>query len=229
MFESLVEEGLYAIVLFMWVICVVEVVAYFFYKAIIKKTPEKVAVYYNRKIIHILAGGLVGILVPFLFSTPLYPLILSTVLGIFTLVPHLINRIMYWFQTEDNAYEVHFCLSWGIILTTGWLLANGDFWFGVVPILFMAFGDAATGIVRNLMFRRRTKSWWGNLAMVLVNIPIGLKLALPGVISGLFSSFIEHFEFGPIDDNITVPVSSFLILAVFYFIMPEAFNILKFF
>jgi len=67
----------------------------------------------------------------------------------------------------------------------------------------------------------------GNLAMAIVNAAIGLKLALPGLVAGLFSSIIEHFEFGPIDDNITVHVSSFLILMVFYTLMPGAFSILN--
>ncbi|MBO3800447.1 MAG: dolichol kinase [Candidatus Brockarchaeota archaeon] len=229
MFETIVIEGFYAGALFLWVLFVVGILTYFCYKAMIKRLPDNVAVYYNRKIIHILAGGVIGYLVPLIFSTPLYPLTLSMVLGAFTLIPHLINKIMYWFQTKDNIYEVHFCFSWGLILTAGWFLTGGNFWFGAIPILFMALGDAATGLVRNTVFRKRTKSWWGNLAMAVVNTIIGLKLALPGVVAGLFSSVIEHFEFGPIDDNITVPVSSFLILTIFYTVTPEAFSILNFY
>lgn len=227
MLETLVVEAIYAGALFLWVLFVVGILTYFCYKAMIKRFPDNVAVYYNRKIIHILTGGVIGYLVPFLFRTPLYPLTLSMVLGVFTLIPHLINKPMYWFQTMDNAYEVHFCLSWGLIIAAGWAFTNGNFWFGVIPILFMALGDAATGLVRNTMFRRRTKSWWGNFAMAIVNVAIGLKLALPGVIAGLISSIIEHFEFGPIDDNITVPISSFSILISFYILMPEAFSILN--
>jgi phytol kinase len=225
--ETLLVEGLRALAFFIWVLFVVGVLTYLSYKILVKKVPEGVAVYYNRKIIHILAGGLIGYLVPFAFGTPFYPLVLSMVLGVFTLIPHLLKKPMYWFQTNDNAYEVHFCLSWGLILTAGWFLTGGDFWFGVIPIMFMALGDAVTGLVRNAMFKRRTKSWWGNLAMAVVNVVIGLKLALPGVVAGLFSSIIEHFEFGPIDDNITVPVSAFLILILFYFFAPEAFSVLN--
>jgi len=225
--ETLVIEGLYAGIFFLWVLFVVGVLTYLCFKAMVKRVPDRVAVYYNRKIIHILAGGLIGYLVPFTFTTPFYPLVLSMILGVFTLIPHLLNRIMYWFQTNDNVYEVHFCLSWGLILTAGWLFTSGNFWFGVVPIMFMALGDAVTGLVRNAMFKRRTKSWWGNLTMAVVNIIIGLKLALPGVVAGLFSSIIEHFEFGPIDDNLTIPVSSFLILMLFHLFAPEAFSILN--
>jgi dolichol kinase len=222
-------EGVYAGIFFLWVLFVVGVLTYLCYKILVKKVPEGVAVYYNRKIIHILAGGLIGYLVPSYFQTPFYPLILSMVLGVFTLIPHLIKKPMYWFQTNDNAYEVHFCLSWGLILTAGWLFTGGNFWFGVIPIMFMALGDAVTGLVRNAIFKRRTKSWWGNLAMAVVNVTIGLKLALPGVIAGLFSSVIEHFELGPIDDNITVPISAFLILMLFYLLAPQAFSILSVF
>jgi dolichol kinase len=87
---------------------------------------------------------------------------------------------------------------------------------GVIPVLYMSFGDAVTGVVRNLLFGRRTKSWWGNLAMAAVCLPIGAPLGPWGVFSALFASLIEHFEFGPIDDNLTIPLSSFIILYLSY-------------
>jgi len=103
---------------------------------------------------------------------------------------------------------------WGVILTLGWLISGGNFWFGVLPVLFMSFGDAVTGIVRNMLYKRRTKSWWGNLVMALFTIPAGSVLGLAGIAAGAVASLIEHFEFNPIDDNVTIPLSSFLILAL---------------
>jgi len=84
----------------------------------------------------------------------------------------------------------------------------------------MSFGDAITGIVRNMLYKRRTKSWWGNLVMALFTIPVGSILGLAGILAGAAVSLIEHFEFNPIDDNITVPLLSFLILALARFYTP---------
>lgn len=186
---------------------------------------HKVAVYYNRKIIHVLAGGLVAFIVPSVFETPLLPLVMALLLGVFTYIPHRVGRLMYWFQVEDNLYEVSFCVMWGVIIALGWLLSRGNFWIGVVPVLFMAIGDSATGFVRNMLFGRRTKSWWGNLAMAAVSIPMGAILGVAGMIAGALASIIEHFEFPPIDDNVTVPLASFIILLLMALYAPSLLSI----
>ncbi|MEM2947323.1 MAG: dolichol kinase [Candidatus Bathyarchaeia archaeon] len=203
-------------VLFVWVIFVAEVLTRRLYAFLTgKSVGHNVAVYYNRKIIHILTGGLVAFLVPFIFKTPIFPFAMAMLLAAFLYVPHRKGKLMYWFQTEENAYEVSFCVMWGVVITLGWLVSgNGNFWFGVLPVIFMSVGDAVTGIVRNILYKRRTKSWWGNLAMAFFSIPTGAFLGVAGMIAGATASFIEHFESNPIDDNITVPLSSFLVLVL---------------
>ncbi|MEM2953606.1 MAG: dolichol kinase [Candidatus Bathyarchaeia archaeon] len=181
---------------------------------------DNVAVYYNRKIIHILTGGVVAALVPFIFKTPILPFTMAMLLAVFLYIPHKRGKLLYWFQTEDNAYEVSFCIMWGTILALGWILSEGNFWFGVLPVIFMSVGDAVTGVVRNLLYRRRTKSWWGNLAMASFSIPTGAVLGAAGIMAATVASFIEHFEANPIDDNITVPLSSFVILLLAKFYAP---------
>ena len=210
------EEVLITAILFIWVIFVVTILTRHLYNYMTKKKnyEHNVAVYYNRKIIHILVGGVIAALVPFLFMTPILPLIMSMFLGIFTYTPHRTGKLMYWFQVEDNAYEVTFCVMWGVIITLGWVVSGGNFWFGVLPVLFMAVGDAFTGLVRNALYKKRTKSWWGNLAMAAFSIPVGSVLGIAGILAGAVVSIIEHYEFGPIDDNITVPSISFLILVL---------------
>lgn len=200
-------------ILFAWVIFLVTALTKRTYTLMrMKGLEDRVAIYYNRKIIHVLAGGLVAFIVPHVFESPLLPLVMALLLGVFTYVPHRVGRLMYWFQVEDNMYEVSFCIMWGVIIALGWLISGGNFWVGVVPVLFMAIGDSATGFVRNTLFKRRTKSWWGNLAMAAVSIPIGAILGMAGMIAGAIASIIEHFEYPPIDDNITVPLTSFIIL-----------------
>ncbi len=169
------------------------------------------AVYYNRKIIHILAGGLVAMLLP-LFSSWVVPVAMALLLAVFLYAPRRAGRLMYWFQTSDNAYEIHFTLSWALIVFVSWALLD-MLNAGIAAVLFMAFGDAATGIVRNALFGKRTKSWWGNLAMAVVSIPLGYAYVGPlGALAGAVASVVEHFERPPIDDNVTVPIASFLIM-----------------
>lgn len=202
-------------VLLAWVVFLVTFLTKKTYLFMMKKgLPDNVAIYYNRKIIHILAGGLVAVIIPYVFSTPLLPLVMALLLGVFTYIPHRIGRLMYWFQVEKNMYEVSFCIMWGVIITLGWIVSNGNYWIGVLPVLFMSVGDAVTGLIRNTLFKKRTKSWWGNLAMATVSIPMGGILGIAGIIAGALASIIEHFEYHPIDDNITVPLSSFIILTL---------------
>jgi phytol kinase len=218
---SFIEEALETILLFAWVIFVAMFLTRRLYNYMTSCGVEHyVAVYYNRKVIHILAGGLCAVIVTFAFETPFLPLLMAAVLAVFLYTPHRIGKIMSWFQVEDNMYEVSFAIMWGIILSLGWTISGGNFWFGVLPVLFMAVGDAITGIVRNIIYRRRTKSWKGNLAMALFSIPIGSTLGVAGILAGVAASIVEHFEFKPIDDNITVPLVSLIILSVAKFYAP---------
>ncbi|MEM3463717.1 MAG: dolichol kinase, partial [Candidatus Bathyarchaeia archaeon] len=81
--------------------------------------------------------------------------------------------------------------------------------------------DALTGIMRNMLYKKRTKSWWGNLAMAIFSVPVGAAfLGIAGAVAGAVASLVEHFESNPIDDNVTVPLSAFLILVAVRFYAP---------
>lgn len=217
-----VSEVAVTIVLFAWIIFLITFLTRKTYEYMRGHgLPENVAIYYNRKIIHILAGGLAAIVIPYFFTTPLLPFIMALLLGAVTYTFHKKGRLLYWFQVEKNMYEVSFCIMWGVVIALGWIVSNGNFWFGILPVLFMSIGDAVTGLVRNTMFKRRTKSWWGNLAMAAVSIPMGAVLGVAGIIAGAIASFIEHFEYHPIDDNITVPLTSFLVLILVMLYAPS--------
>ena len=174
--------------------------------------PHNVAVYYVRKVIHAAAGGVVALLVPEVFGGPLVPLIMALALGGFLAYHRLTGRLMRWFQVEENAYEVNFTIAWGVGLALLWL-ATGDPKLAVLPPLFIAFGDAVTGVVRNALFARRTKHWAGNVAMALVVVPLGYAYAGPlGALAGLVASVVERFEYPPVDDNVLIVVASAAVL-----------------
>ena len=72
-----------------------------------------VAVYYNRKIAHMLAGGVPIILSPIVFENPVWPLI-GGILGFFALLStHLLNKRLWWMQTEQNVNDATFALMLG--------------------------------------------------------------------------------------------------------------------
>ncbi len=208
-----VNELAIAGILFVWVVFVVTLLTKKLYDLMkARGLPHNIAIYYNRKVIHALTGGVVAIVVPFAFSSPWLPFGFAMLLAIFTYLPHRTGRLFHWFQDPENIYEVHFCIMWGFSVLASWLLF-GDMKFAIVPTAFMSFGDGITGVVRNLLYRRRTKAWAGNLAMALVCVPTGYAIAgVWGGLAGVVSSVIEHFEFKPLDDNITVPLSALLVL-----------------
>lgn len=209
---ALIHELGIAAILAVYVLAVVYGVKYL-YEAIRRRgAPHNVAIYYVRKAIHSLAGGVVALLVPYLFTIPEVPLLMAFLLGGFLWYHHWRGRLLWWFQTDENMYEVSFTIGWGLSLWILWRVA-GDPMLAVVPALFIAFGDSVTGVVRNKLFGRRTKSWWGNLAMLPVTAGLGFLYAgIPGLLAGVVAAFVEHYEFPPFDDNILVALTSMLVL-----------------
>jgi phytol kinase len=71
------------------------------------------------------------------------------------------------------------------------------------------------------VIKKREKHFIGNLYMAGISIPLGYGLAglggiaPAGALAGLAASIVERFEFGVIDDNILVAVSSSVLLYVY--------------
>jgi len=204
--------------LFIWVIVVVKYFSRWVYDLAVKNGyPPESATYFGRKAIHIFASGLIALSLPFLFKEPFLPFLSALILALYTYLPHRKKQLYQWFQAKDNTREVNFCLMWGLVILIGWFI-DKTFWLGVIPALFMSFGDGVTGIVRNLKYKKRTKAWEGSLAMFIVCILIGLKMGWPGIVAALAATLFEKFEF--IDDNVSVPAVSFLILLFFKICIP---------
>lgn len=170
------------------------------------------AEYIGRKIIHIFCGGIIALLIPVLYEGYYEFVILSAYgLGAYLLLwRHF--RLLYWFQVKENMYEVHFTIAYGTSLLLGVLLQN--IMIGLIPLLFMSFGDSVTGLVRAITQRKQVKSLDGSLAMLIVCSLIGFVfLGMYGIMLGVVATFVEKIP--GIDDNITVPLVTVL-LVYFY-------------
>ncbi|MCK4902970.1 MAG: hypothetical protein KAS76_06380 [Thermoplasmatales archaeon] len=187
-----------------------------------KQFKEQQAIYYNRKFIHIFAGGVIVLLVPFIFSSPWFPLFSSIIMTVIVLIAHRLGNTFYWFQTEDNLNDVSFCFMWGVAIFVLWVIFDNP-WIAIIPPAFIAFGDGVTGIIRNIAFKERKKHPIGNVYMMGVCILIGYYfaaysgiagLAIWGVIAAIVASLFERYEFGIIDDNVLVAGSATIILYV---------------
>ncbi len=225
--HSVGMQILWSVVAVVYAAAIVFLTRWIYLRLRARGVANNVVVYYNRKIVHMAAGGAVALAVPYLFTSPVYPLAIGLALTAFTLIPHVSGRRLEWLQTEENRNDVKFTLMWGLAIFVLWLLLDDPF-LAILPPVFMAFGDGVTGVVRNAMFKRRTKSPVGNLFMLAVCIPAGFLLAgqaaLPipwwGLIAGVVASIIERFELGPIDDNILITVASSAVLLIGAYVGP---------
>ena len=217
---SIYLEIFWVIILSFYAVCVFFLTEKFYYWILKKVHKKEIAIYYNRKLIHIFAGGVILLVVPFVFPNPWYPLIFGILLASITYIAHKKGNVFFWFQTKDNLNDVTFCLMWGVAIFVLWQIL-GNPWIAIIPPAFMAFGDGITGIVRNLAFKERKKHPIGNLYMAGFCIIIGYYfgslsqiegMVLWGVIAAIAASIFERFEFGPIDDNILITVISTVIL-----------------
>lgn len=207
------------IIMIIWVIFVVYFAAKWVYKiAISYGYSSQSGAYFGRKVIHLLAGGVVAILLPYLFHEPILPLIMAILLSLFLYLPHRTGKLMYWFQDPNNEYEVHFTIMWGLVVFFLWFIDN-TFWLAVIPILFMAWGDGVTGIVRNFKYKKRVKGWEGSVAMLVVCVPIGMRFGWAGILAAILATLAEKQRY--IDDNITVPLIAIAVLLTAYFLAPN--------
>jgi len=216
--QDIYHDLIVSIPILVWILFVINYLSRWVYNLALKKGyPKNSATYFGRKIIHIFASGLVTLSLPFLYREPFVPLMSGFALALYTYLPHRKKQLYDWFQVKENIYEVNFCLMWGLSILFGWFL-DKSFWLGMLPALFISFGDGITGIVRNLKYKKRVKAWEGSLAMLFVCVLIGLKMGWAGIVAAIFATIFERFEF--IDDNISIVISSFVVLAIFHFFFP---------
>ncbi len=208
--NSIVADVPVTLVLLAWMGFVLFGASRWLYNYVLRRGWEaKRGTYLGRKFVHIFGAGLVAVVLPFEFHEPYFPFAFAMLLALFTFSLHKTHHVLYWFQDPANYSETYFALTWGAAVLLTWLV-DQTFLLAVVPTLFMAWGDGVTGVVRNLLYKKRTKAWEGSLAMLLVCIPVGALMGIAGIAAGVAATLVERFE--GIDDNISIPIVSLGVL-----------------
>lgn len=179
--------------------------------------------YMSRKVGHGV-GGMAFLLCVFLFSSPWWPIILTAgftlLLGGARLIKPQAFRGVGGSSRQHALAEVYFPAAGTISFGVGWGWL-GNPWLAVVPILFMAWGDMLTGIVRSRIYNREVKGNWGSVAMIAVCLVVAyfFKPYWIGAIGAVVATLVERFtpiSRGIWDDNWTIVLSSLLIMGVLY-------------
>jgi phytol kinase len=174
--------------------------------------------YISRKIGH--GAGGIAFLVSFAFSSPAWPIIVAAGLGVLLLVARLVRPKTFrgvggTGRSETTMAEVWF--AWIAIPVFGisWLWLDKPE-VAVTSLLFMAWGDGVTGLVRSQVYHRQVKGWWGSLAMLIVCLSISWVFIRPYWIgaAGSLIAVITERVFGDngvikwADDNWAIPLVS---------------------
>jgi len=194
----------------------------------------------SRKVAHAF-GGLAYFLAPFLFASALIPILLSLGFTLLLSLSHFTKpEVWRGFVRPERWAEIAFPLSGTICLIVGWGIL-GNPWLGVVPILFMAWGDMVTGLVRYKFYSTQfEKGIFGSLAMFGVCALVALLfkpylIALCGAVIGTIAErycgergvaikLSERKVRGmmlpkrvlPLDNNLTIPLSSLIVMGVLW-------------
>lgn len=217
--DYLFHDFLITIPVLLWVFFVMKVISRWVFNFAIKKNyPPNSATYFGRKTIHLLASGIAALLIPILYKEPLIPFLSAILLAIYTYLRHKKNNLEQWYQVKNNIKEVNFAIMGGVSILVGWYF-DRTFWLGVIPVLFMSFGDGITGIIRNIIYKKRTKAWEGSFGMLFACFLIGSRMGWAGIIAAIFATIVEKSD--RIDDNITVPTVSLITLIILRLFNPS--------
>ena len=176
--------------------------------------------YLSRKIGH-LGGGTALLLCALLFESWLWPLILASVFTALLLAARFIKGDLFrgvGGTGRPIAFaEVWFPASAVVSIAVGWVWL-GDRWLAILPALFMAYGDAFTGLTRSVVYNREFKGNMGSVAMVVVCLLLAWVFYEPfwiGAVGAVAATLVERFtpmSKGFLDDNWTIVLSSLLVM-----------------
>jgi len=177
----------------------------------------------SRKISHI-GGGVAFLLCPLLFSSFWWPLILAFGFTILLLYTHLCHPSVFrgtgGVGRLQAFAEVHYPATAIPIIAIGWGYLHQP-WLAIVPLLYLAFGDAITGLVRNQVYKKEVKGLWGSVGMLITCLILAYFIhpywiGVTGAVTAVLAEkFTKTSRF--VDDNLTIPIFSALVMAILYF------------
>lgn len=185
-------------------------------------TPQ----YISRKAGHG-AGGVAFVLSALLFSSPWWPLILAIGFTLLLAGARFIKPGAFrgvGGESRQHAFaEVYFPAAGVVSLGVGWAWL-GDPWLGVVPILFMAWGDLFTGLIRSRVYGREVKGNYGSYGMIVVCLIIAyfFKPYFIGAVGAVVATLAERFtplSRGWADDNWTIVISSAAVMVALHIVI----------
>lgn len=175
--------------------------------------------YISRKIGHA-AGGLGFLLCALLFSSGWWPLIIATAFVIMLwgarfVKPDAFRGVGGTGRPTEVMAEVWFPLSSLPVIGLGWIWLDKPL-IAISCLLFMAWGDCCTGIVRSQIYGRAVKGLWGSVAMFLTCLIIAWAFISPFWAGAIVASVatITEWACGDVgiikwaDDNWAIPVIS---------------------
>jgi len=174
--------------------------------------------YISRKIGH-LAGG-IAFLIAFFLSTPGWAIIVASGFGVLLLVARLVKPEIIrgvGGTGRDNRVLAEIWFPWVAVpvFIVSWLWLNQPA-VSVACLLFMAWGDGITGLVRSMVYRKAVKGLWGSFAMACICLVIAAIFIRPfwiGIVASVVAVIVERtfgeygiFKWG--DDNWAIPLAS---------------------
>ena len=182
-------------------------------------TPQ----YLSRKIGHGV-GGVSYLLCVLVFSTPWYPILLSggfsLLLGGARIIRPSTFRGVGGSSRKHALAEIYFPLGGTLALLVGWAWLNNP-WLAIVPILYMAWGDAITGLIRARVYGKEVKGVWGSVGMLITCLLIATLFApyWIAVIGAVVATLAEKYSGLSrtwVDDNYSIIVASLLVMGVLW-------------
>ena len=185
--------------------------------------------YVSRKMGHVV-GGFAFLMGGILFASAWWPMIIAAffallLLGARLFKPHTFRGVGGDGRDSSIYAEVWFALVAVPVFGIAWYWLDFP-GIAVSCLLFMAWGDGVTGLVRAKVYRRPVKGAWGSAAMLVICLAIAIFLVRPVWIgiAGAMAAVISERVFGDLgavrwaDDNWAIPAASLLtIVLLLYF------------
>jgi dolichol kinase len=180
----------------------------------------KVPQYISRKIGHF-SGGLGFLLCALLFNSGwwLFGITAAFFIMLFGarfVKPDAFRGVGGTGRAKQAFAEVYFPLAALPVIGIGWVWLNKPI-IAVACLLFMAWGDGVTGIIRSQVYGKAVKGIWGSAAMLVASLIIAWAFIHPFWIGavGAVVATVTEWACGDVgilkwsDDNWAIPIVSF--------------------